>query len=86
MGLDVETYVRNCGRCIARKTIPQKAATLNQLTSSGPLELVCIDFLSKEPDSKGFANVLVVTDHFTRYAPGISNQGSESNNGGQSII
>lgn len=68
MGLDVETYVKNCGRCITRKTIPRKAATLNQLTSGGPLDLVCIDFLSLEPDSKGFANVLVVTDHFTRYA------------------
>lgn len=25
-------------------------------------------FLSIEPDSKGTANVLVVTDHYTRYA------------------
>lgn len=32
------------------------------------MELICIDFLSIEPDSKGVANVLVVTDHFTRYA------------------
>lgn len=68
MGPEVETYVKNCGRCVARKTIPQKAAALNRMTSNGPLELVCIDFLSLEPDSKGFANVLVVTDHFTRYA------------------
>ncbi len=28
----------------------------------------CVDFLSIEPDSKGIANVLVVTDHYTRYA------------------
>ncbi|KAG1926671.1 interleukin-1 receptor accessory protein-like 1-A [Pimephales promelas] len=68
MGLDIESYVKNCGRCIARKTIPQRAAPLNQLTSRGPLDLVCIDFLSLEPDSKGFANVLVITDHYTRYA------------------
>lgn len=27
-----------------------------------------MDFLSMEPDSKGISNVLVVTDHFTRYA------------------
>lgn len=68
MGSEIESYVKNCGRCITRKTIPQKAALLNQLTSSGPLDLVCIDFLSIEPDSKGFANVLVITDHYTRYA------------------
>lgn len=68
MGAEIEQYVKNCGRCIARKTPPQRAATLNQITSKGPLDLVCIDFLSLEPDSQGFANVLVVTDHFTRYA------------------
>ena len=68
MGAEVEQYIKNCGRCIARKTPPQRAAPLNQITSKGPLDLVCIDFLSLEPDSQGLANVLVVTDHFTRYA------------------
>lgn len=33
-----------------------------------PLELVCIDYLSLEPDSKGTKNILVMTDHFTKYA------------------
>lgn len=68
MTREVEKYVKNCGRCIVRKTLPQKSAYLNHITSSGPMDLVCIDFLSIEPDSKGVANVLVVTDHFTRYA------------------
>ncbi len=65
---EVEKYVKSCGRCMARKTLPQKRAPLSNITSSGPMELICIDFLSVEPDSKGIANVLVVTDHFTRYA------------------
>ncbi|RXN30197.1 Retrovirus-related Pol polyprotein from transposon 297 [Labeo rohita] len=65
---DIEQYVKNCGRCVARKTLPQRSSPLHQITSHGPLDLVCIDFLSMEPDSKGIANVLVVTDHFTRYA------------------
>lgn len=68
MGAEVAQYVKSCGRCVARKTAPQRAAPLNQITSKGPLDLVCIDFLSLEPDSQGFANILVVTDHFTRYA------------------
>ncbi|XP_054862316.1 uncharacterized protein LOC129347852 [Amphiprion ocellaris] len=68
MGAEVKQYVRNCGRCITRKALPQRAAPLNQITSQGPLDLVCIDFLSLEPDSQGYANILVVTDHFTRYA------------------
>ncbi|XP_073711543.1 uncharacterized protein [Misgurnus anguillicaudatus] len=68
MGVEVEQYIKNCGRCITRKALPQRAAPLKQITSQGPLDLVCIDFLSLEPDSQGFANILVVTDHFTRYA------------------
>ena len=68
MASDISQYIKNCGRCVARKTLPHRAALLKQITSSGPLNLVCIDFLSIEPDSKGMTNVLVVTDHFTRYA------------------
>lgn len=68
MASEIALYIYNCGRCVARKSLPQKAAPLQQITSNGPLDLVCIDFLSIEPDSKGIANVLVVTDHYTRYA------------------
>ncbi|RVE74756.1 hypothetical protein OJAV_G00024780 [Oryzias javanicus] len=68
MGAEVEQYIKNCGRCITRKALPQRAALLHHITSQGPLDLICIDFLSLEPDSQGFANILVVTDHFTRYA------------------
>lgn len=53
---------------VSRKTLLKRSSPLNQITSNGPLALVCIDFLQIEPDNKGVANVLVVTDHFTRYA------------------
>lgn len=68
MNTDVEEYVKNCSRCIVRKTLPQRSAYMNHITSNGPFDLVCIDFLSIEPDLKGIGNVLVVTDNFTRYA------------------
>ncbi|KAK7884084.1 hypothetical protein WMY93_027207 [Mugilogobius chulae] len=68
MATDVEQYIKNCGECVLRKTPSQRAAPLHQIVSTGPMDLVCIDFLSMEPDSKGISNVLVVTDHFTRYA------------------
>lgn len=68
MANDVEDYVRNCGLCVTRKTPCKKAAPLHHIVSSGPMDLVCIDFLSMEPDSRGISNVLIVTDHFTRYA------------------
>lgn len=68
MAAEAEQYVKDCGECVLRKTPCKKAAPLHQIVSSGPMDLVCIDFLSMEPDSKGISNVLVVTDHFTRYA------------------
>ncbi|XP_034560089.1 uncharacterized protein LOC117827597 [Notolabrus celidotus] len=68
MAMHVEQYIKNCGECVLRKTPCQRAAPLHQIVSTGPMDLVCIDFLSMEPDSKGISNVLVVTDHFTRYA------------------
>lgn len=67
MSKDAEQHVKNCGECITRKS-PARAAPLHQITSKGPIDQVCIDFLSMEPDSKGMSNVLVVTDLFTRYA------------------
>ena len=54
--------------CIKRKTIPGPSAQLVNITSSQPMELVCIDFLSLERSKGGFENIPVITDHFRRYA------------------
>lgn len=32
------------------------------------MDLVCMDFLTIEPDSRNICNILVITDHYTRYA------------------
>ena len=64
----VAEKVRSCGRCIRRKTAPTKAAGLVNITSSSPMELVCIDNLSLEMSKGGFENILVITDHFSRFA------------------
>ena len=38
------------------------------IKSSRPLELVCMDFLSVEPDRSNTKDILVITDHFTKYS------------------
>lgn len=69
-GLDkeVEHKIKQCDRCVRRKTPQTVSASLVSITSTAPMELVCIDYLSLERSKGGFEHILVITDHFTRYA------------------
>ena len=60
-------YVLKCTRCLRRKT-PSHVAPLQPIHVTQPLELVHMDYLSLEPSKGNIENVLVITDHFTRYA------------------
>ncbi|KAL7824273.1 hypothetical protein SRHO_G00342580 [Serrasalmus rhombeus] len=64
----VEDKCKTCERCVRRKARAQKAAKLVNIKVQGPLELVCMDFLTLEPDSKDIRNILVLTDYFTKYS------------------
>ena len=60
-------HILKCSRCLRRKTPPQ-VAPLQPILVTQPLELVHMDYLSLEPSKGNIENVLVITDHFTRYA------------------
>ena len=65
---DIEEYIKTCPRCLKFKAILERAE-LNIIDVTRPLELVHIDFLTIEaPKKDKDVNILVVTDHFTRYA------------------
>ena len=64
----VANYISRCDRCIRRKDWNPQRAPLVGTTSTQPMELVCMDFLKLEPSKGGIENILVVTDHFTKYA------------------
>lgn len=67
MERDVRDFVRCCRRCVFSKSPePAARAPLESVTTSRPLELVCIDFWSAEDSSNKSLDVLVVTDHFTK--------------------
>lgn len=52
MKTHVEKYCKNVPRCIQRKTLPKRVAELSHLNSEGPMDLICMDFLTIEPDSR----------------------------------
>ena len=71
MSNDVDECIKNCPRCIRRKTPANSRAPLVNIATTQPLELVCVDFLTLETSKGGFQHVLVITDHSTRYEQAI---------------
>ena len=65
---DVRNHIRTCERCTKYKQHPEREK-LKPISFTYPLELVHLDFLTigKEGIKKAI-NILVVPDHFTRYA------------------
>ena len=72
-GMDkfIRENVKTCRRCIRRKTGGGRSAALVNMTSSSPMEIVCVDYLSLERSKGGVENILVITDHFSWYAQAI---------------
>lgn len=69
MQRDVDHYVTKVCSCLKRKR-PNKPtrAPLTNIVTTHPFELVAIDFLHLEPSKGGYEYILVVMDHFTRFA------------------
>ena len=68
MSQDIENWIKGCKNCLLRKSQTNIRAPLISIETSEALELVCLDYLSLETSKGGYQNILVITDHFTRYA------------------
>ena len=69
MAEDVHTHICTCERCLRYKQ-PQERVEMWSILVSYPIELIHLDFLTlggKAGDAKS-TNILVITDHFTKYA------------------
>ena len=62
----VDEAIKTCHRCLRSKAphLPEKASLCH-------LELFCIDYLGLEESKGRYDNILVITDHFTKYAQAI---------------
>ena len=66
---DIQLYVNKKCRCLKqRKPTLHQREPLKPVLTSMPFELISIDFLHLEQSSGGYEYILVVVDHFTRYA------------------
>ena len=71
MTAEVEQWIKHCDRCIRQKTSTNIHAPLVNIISTYPMEIVCMDFLTLEPSKGGYQHLLVITDHFTKFAVAI---------------
>ena len=64
---DIKKHVDECMNCMKRKRWEPRAELVNIVTNF-PMEMVSMDYLGLETSIGGYSNILVLTDHFTRYA------------------
>ena len=69
MRRDIENFIHHTCRCLKqrRPNLPTREP-LQPILTAAPLQMVSIDFVHLEQSSRGYEYILVVIDHFSKYA------------------
>ena len=69
MRRDIENFIYHAWRCLKqrRANLPTREP-LQPIVTTAPLQMLSIDFVHLERSSGGYEYILVVVDHFTKYA------------------
>ena len=69
MRRDIDNFIHNTCRCLKqrRPNLPTREP-LQPIVTTAPLQMLSIDFIHLERSSGGYKYILVVVDHFTKYA------------------
>ena len=87
MAKDVQDFITKCDRCSRAKApkLPGKAP-LHPIVSTEPLDIVCMDYLGLESSRGGYNSILVLTDHFTKFAIAIPTNSQTASNTAKLIL
>ena len=70
----VKSKIKQCGRCIRRKILPTRAADLVNITSTAPMEVVCIDYPWQHGRLSFLPDVWAPSSFGSRCLPGHSSE------------
>ena len=70
MSCDLKKRIKSCERYIRRGAAAQRAP-MSTIVTTTPLELISIDFLNIKVKEKQQQDILIIMDHFTRFAQAI---------------
>lgn len=68
MQREIEQYVMSCACLKQKKPSRESRAPLVNIVTTQPFELVSVDFLHLDKCRGGYEYILVIVDHFTRFA------------------